>query len=173
VSGGTLIVREGSSRLRWAEQDDGWQLIGLWPGPRERRQLIDQLAAGRPLLVVLDRDRSAVPVWRSELAPAWSFPDLAQPADPNLEDREMLEITVPFLDWLPAQLRTRGIGFAEHAQELMKRTPPALLAPLIVEERPLPDDHVRFVHRTGNRPLTADDLSRVASCLLDTPARVS
>jgi len=176
-----LIVREGTSRIRWAGGGGTWRLTGIWPSAGEQLQLSAQLAAGRPLLVVLEPDPPSVPVWRSELAdgllplgpgrPVHSVNhEVAVEESPAEEpEEELLDVVVPFLDWLPERLRARGRAFSEQARELISHTPAPLLAALIVEDEPVQDDQVRFVHRTGGRPPTAAELDRLAVCLLSRP----
>jgi hypothetical protein len=172
-----LIVVEGLARLQWAGSGAEWQLTGIWPSSGEQRLVTDHLAAGRPLLVVLDLDCPSVPVWRSELG-RWLPPlglvnlDLMHPDSTGAEDDELVDVAVPFLDWLPERLRSRGRRFSEQVRELKGGTAAGLLAPLIVEEAPDRDAQVRFVHRTGARVPTADELAQLADRLLSLPVAV-
>ncbi len=165
MSATAWIVMEGVSRLQWAGAGGTWQLLGIWPGPGEQLKLIDHLAAGLPLLVVLDSAGASVPVWRSELAQTPMASALMAEVH---TDEELIDIAVPFLDWLPEALRRRGRMFSEQARQLIGCTPSALLAPLIVEDEPAQDAQVRFVQRTGGRAPTRAELSQLASRLLNT-----
>jgi hypothetical protein len=153
---GVLVVEEGAARLRWLGRGADWRLVGLWPDAAEQRALAEKVKAGQPLLIVLGTMTSVVPVWRSELQmPEQSFESVHTEGD-------LMELTMPFPEWLPDSLRERGQQFSEHARQVMRRTPSPLLPTLIVEEPVESGCPVRFAQRTRS-PVTAEDLSRAAS----------
>ncbi|HEX8095281.1 MAG TPA: hypothetical protein VF542_15750, partial [Jatrophihabitans sp.] len=93
-----LIVHEGEERLRWCGSAADWQLVGLWPDAADQRELDACLAEGKPLLILLG-SKAVVPLWRSELRiPEALFQEVRA-------DGDLLEVTVPFLEWLPEHLR--------------------------------------------------------------------
>lgn len=173
--GGVLIVREGSRRLRWVGHGESWKLVGMWPDPDHDTVTSAHLVSGGPLLVVLDSEPAWVPVLREELAVPdpllrqLGLPD-ACPSSRSSAGRaardvpdDLLDVRVPFLDWLPSELREIGRRFAGHSADIVQRTPAALLPALLLSE---PDDgarHIRFARFTqGHGGLSPDQLQRVA-----------
>lgn len=147
-----LVVHEGAERLRWDGSGDRWTLAGVWPDEGDRALLERHLAAGRPVLVVLDGGAEAVvPAWRDELG---VVPE-GVTVRPDEDVPGLVDLVVPALDWLPAALRERGLRFAAHAAEVERRTPRQVLPALLLE--PLGDTGgVRFAWRTGVRPRMVD-----------------
>jgi hypothetical protein len=151
-----LVVHEGEARLRWVGSAADWSLVGMWPDAEDRRMLAEHLRAGRPLLVVLDAAAPTVTIWRHELRmPESAFQAVA-------DDGDLLEVTVPFLEWLPDDLRERGHRFCLRASAMAQRTPAALQPAVIVEEPALVDSSIRFAWRSRRAQLGEDELRRVA-----------
>ncbi|MFI9024662.1 hypothetical protein [Streptomyces sp. NPDC053560] len=196
---GVLIIFEGAARLRWAVDGAGdWTPVALWPDAREADEVAERLARRQPLLVVLDGldtpegfgaqgvidahgvidapagpDAHAgpdglgvtVPVWRAELdrAPA----DLAALAT---GDGDLLDLRVPALTWLPAELRQRGTEFWRATGARTADVPPALLPPLLLDGAGEAADgsrgahpHVRFARRSRPSALTPRHLAAAAA----------
>ncbi|WP_372411715.1 hypothetical protein [Streptomyces luteireticuli] len=160
--GNAVVVREGPQRLLWHHRGGGtWIPCGLWPERRHREQLSAHLACGCPLLVVLD-GAAAVPVLREEWqhAPEPLRAALGVAAEPGAE---VVELTVPFLDWLPAEHRRRGADFLSRTDALLARRPAALLPPLLLDHgEPAPGQpRIRFARRRPSAVLTPGHLAAV------------
>lgn len=169
--GDVLIVLEGPARLLWEEHASTperrhWTPAGLWPDHDHRAEVHEHLAEGRPLLILLDEARCRVPMLREEWqaaprhllrGPAGAGAEAA--ADHETGD-EVVEVSLPFLDWLPAADRERAARFLARSDAEIARTPLAFLPPLMIEERregspPSP----RFARRLLPNALTADRLA--------------
>jgi hypothetical protein len=134
--GDALVVFDGPRRIAWERTGRAeWTPRGVWAGDPEVRR---QLAARRPLLVVLDGPQASVTVLAEQFA---AGRDALAPyvADPT---GEAVEVVIPALDWLDRGLRARGLAFADRQAAL----PAALRAPLALDDEPGP---VRFALRSG------------------------
>ncbi|MEV2250604.1 hypothetical protein AB0I94_08520 [Streptomyces sp. NPDC050147] len=171
-----LVVLEGPARLLWKEHAGGpgprhWTPTGLWPDARQRAQVREHLDGERPLLVLLDEARCRVPMLREEwrAAPRQLLRDQAgtgsrDPEGPaGGEDPagdEVVEVSLPFLDWLPEADRQRAARFLAESDAALARTPVAFLPALMTEE---PRDGTpmspRFARRLLPNALTADRLA--------------
>ncbi|MEU7040945.1 hypothetical protein AB0A77_07780 [Streptomyces varsoviensis] len=177
---------------RTARQGE-WAPDGIWPEQTLRALLADHIDSGSPLLVVLDEARDTVPVLREEwerapypvraaLAGAHTLARTetdeagARPATEHARTDapcaefggcaghgEIIEVRVPFLDWLPEPVRARAAAFLAESDETLARTPTALLPPLLLEDpRPQPQHtapHVRFARRLLPGALTTARLA--------------
>lgn len=128
----------------------------------------EHLESERPLLVLLDEARSRVPMLRDEwqAAPCRVVEDLTGDCPGNLVDDEVVELRLPFLDWLPTTHRDRAARFLADSDAALSRTPLALLPPLLIEERH--DDvlpNPRFARRILPTALTADRITAVVEHL--------
>jgi hypothetical protein len=56
-------------------------------------------------------------------------------------------VHIPALDWLPNDLRRRGLAFLDASTERASQVPPALRAPLVLSVSDPAAPHVRFAHR--------------------------
>jgi hypothetical protein len=153
--GDVLIVAEGAARLTWARVGAArWRPISLWPTRDEQAEIAAHVDAGAPLLVVLAEMPTIVPLFPEELLDA---PDeLVQLATFT---GYLSELNIPFLGWLPPQLRSRGQHFFEQTRSGMKALPRELRSPLLLEDPPAHGlGHVRFARwlRSGHPPV--DDL---------------
>lgn len=159
--------------MLWKEHAGGpgprhWTPTGVWPDARQRAEVREHLDGERPLLVLLDEARCRVPMLREEwqAAPRQLLRDQAgtgsrgpdDPADPA--DDEVVEVRLPFLDWLPEAHRQRAARFLAESDAELARTPVAFLPPLMTEE---PRDGTpmspRFARRLLPSALTADRLA--------------
>ncbi|MEV0277004.1 hypothetical protein AB0I22_11555 [Streptomyces sp. NPDC050610] len=188
--GEVLVVFEGPDRISWRAAEHGeWTLDGIWPEQTLRALLAEHIDSGSPLLVVLDEARHTVPVLREEWERA-PYPVRAALAGAHAAARteeagaatgrtaahapcaefaqcaehgEIIEVRVPFLDWLPAPVRARAAAFLADSDETLARTPTALLPPLLLEDiRPQPQPaapQVRFARRLLPGALTPARLS--------------
>ncbi|MGB8939853.1 MAG: hypothetical protein WCD21_06385 [Streptomyces sp.] len=122
----------------------------------------EHLDGERPLLVLLDEARCRVPMLREEwqAAPCRLLRDQAGGGTEQPADDEVVEIGLPFLDWLPEAHRERAARFLAESDAELARTPMAFLPPLLTEERrdgaPLSP---RFARRLLPNALTADRLA--------------
>lgn len=161
--------------MHWEQHAAGtkmrqWTPTGLWPDAEQRAEVREHLDRERPLLVLLDEARCRVPVLREEwqAAPRLLLLDKADsgpedgPEDrpEDLADEEVVEVRLPFLDWLPEEHRERAARFLAESDAALSRTPVAFLPPLMTEERhdgaPLSP---RFARRLLPNALTADRLA--------------
>ncbi|MFF0158148.1 hypothetical protein ACFYRY_11550 [Streptomyces sp. NPDC005263] len=153
--GGTLVVFEGSRRMLWSRPGPGrWRPVGIWPQAADAAALTAHLAARRNVLVVLDGAEHTVSLLAEELAAAPPSvrrlvpgPDPSVPG-PDRYPEEPVEVRIPVLDWLPGPLRRPGVELLRTGAELMRRTPAALLPPLLTDEFDPARPHLRFVLRT-------------------------
>ncbi len=153
--GDILIVAEGAARLSWTRTSAAtWRPIGLWPSDDEQAAIAAHVDAGEPLLVVLAEMPTIVPVLPEELIDAPQ--DLIKLAEFT---GYLGELTIPFLGWLPPELRARGQRFFEDSKSTLTVTPREVRSPLLLETPPAGElAHVRFARwlRSGHPPV--DDL---------------
>jgi hypothetical protein len=152
-----LIVFEGRQRVLWSGPDTGdATLRGLWPTTEERGALHTRFEHELPTLVIVSRDTPHVPLLPEE---ADSAPEHLRPLIDR--DGDLPELRIPLFDWLPEDLRERGMAFLATAEALQGSLPPALQPELLVDS-----DHgeaVRFAFL--RKPLSESDLTRATSYL--------
>lgn len=107
LHGDALVVFEGHKRLTWRAPNNGVAgLSSLWPNTAQRQSVAHHLSQQAPLLVIIDRDITPVPLLPEEL------PTLPSEARRLLEDEGGFPVLrIPLLDWLPESLRWRGSAF--------------------------------------------------------------
>lgn len=135
-----LVVVEGAARLSWIRTGPArWRPSGLWPSREQEADIAEHVENGAPLLVVLAEMPTIVPLLTEELIDAPD--DLVKLAEFT---GYVSELRIPFLGWLPPQLRERGRRFFEATRS--RPAPPAVLrSPLLVEPAVAGDhEHVRF-----------------------------
>lgn len=145
-----LIVAEGAARLTWYRTGPArWRPVGLWPTRQQEADVADRVRRGAPLLVVLAEMPTVVPLLTDELVDAPE--ELLQLAEFT---GYLCELTIPFLGWLPPELRERGRNFFESTRQ---RTPDALpMHSPVLFERADPDvPQVVFARwlRSGHPPI--------------------
>ncbi|MGW7069797.1 hypothetical protein ACWGII_00410 [Streptomyces sp. NPDC054855] len=134
----------------------------------------EHLEGERPLLVLLDEARCRVPMLREEwrAAPRQLLRDVAGVGSEETEDDEVVEVGLPFLDWLPEVHRERAARFLAESDAELARTPMAFLPPLMIEEpgagTPLSP---RFARRLLPNALTADRLAAAVEHLFAEASR--
>ncbi|POX43752.1 hypothetical protein C3488_35255 [Streptomyces sp. Ru72] len=115
--------------------------------------MLDHLADGGNVLVMLSEENSTVPMYVEEAA--------AIPAE--LADR--IEVTtdgalaylhLTALDWLPDHLRQRGLRFLRETVRVLASLPDAFLPPLLLEEPSSEASNLRFARLRTVRTLTED-----------------
>ncbi|WP_330455644.1 hypothetical protein OIB37_01445 [Streptomyces sp. NBC_00820] len=170
-----LVILEGPARVLWNEPavEPGrrkWTPTGLWPDEAQRALVREYLDDERPLLVLLDDARRHLPLLREEwqAAPRRVVRDLVAAVREDLADDgdEVVEVRLPFLDWLPQADRERAARFLAESDAALSRTPMALLPPLLIEEtRPGVPQSPRFARRLLPSALTTDRLAAAVEYL--------
>jgi hypothetical protein len=165
--GDVLVVLEGPARMLWKEPTpqpgtSHWTPTGIWPDENQLAMVREHIEKERPLLVLLDEAHSRVPMLRQELrtAPCHLLDSLTSTGSDQPVDDEVVELQLPFLDWLPDAHRDRAARFLEDSDATLSRTPVALLPPLMTEEthEGLPPSP-RFARRLLPGALTAGRLA--------------
>lgn len=145
--GNALVISEGSTRITWQEENGDWTPVGLWPSAQDRALIGRHLADGSPLLVLLEAVRTTVPLLREEWCRApRTFRALLDSSDTDMSG-EVIDLTVPLLDWLPDHERSRGVDFLAESDKVLSEVPLALLPPLFLERAPATNTPVRFARR--------------------------
>jgi hypothetical protein len=161
--GEVTVVLDGPARLRWSRPGPGqWLLCGLWPSGQEKQAVLERLAAGHPLLVVLERRPATVSVYRQEVAT-----ELDRFAA-VVESDALLDLALPALDWLPETLATAGRTFVARADKLVAATPTALL-PALIMDNGVGQANLRFARRTA-RPVSGPGCLEAARRVFASPA---
>ncbi|WP_405590987.1 hypothetical protein [Streptomyces sp. NBC_01190] len=161
------MVFDGSRRLVWsASSTSAYTPVALWPTPQQAAEVLDHLASGGNLLVMVEQESTTVPMYTEEAAqiPAELIERITLTSDGVLS-----ELHLPALDWLPEPLRQRGLRFLRDTTRTMSNYPDLLLPPLLMEDtgtEPQPHgSNVRFARRRTVRPYTDDRLSPVSDHL--------
>jgi hypothetical protein len=150
-----LIVFEGPRRIR----HHGPTRFELWPDAAEAEDIRDRIERGRPILVIFGGPQAEATVLTEQFAGA--PPALAELV--NEIARDLSPIPVPALDWLPSDVRDRGLRFLRASTLRVRRTP-ALLCPLLsLDDRDITCPHVRFAHLSRVGVETERDLSMVVA----------
>jgi hypothetical protein len=150
--GDALVVFEGAPRARTLDSDGPG--VSLWPDPEEARDVNRRLAGGHPILVILGGPQADAALLAEQFVQA----PLAFSAAVRSTAREMTGTPVPALDWLPVELRERGLHFLRASAEHARRIPGLLCQSLYLDERDPLTPHVRFAHRIDQRRPTEHDL---------------
>jgi len=141
-----LVIFEGPRRLVWARRGpDQWRPVRVWPDRDEHEDVLTRIAAGRPVLVVVEELPCSVPLLPEEAGQAPS--ELAGLVG---ADEHGLVLAVPGLDWLPAALRERGEEFVRRSRSIME-TDPTLLLSAFITDGDAAAEPVRFAVRTSAR----------------------
>lgn len=139
-----------------------WTPTGIWPDEYQLAKVREHIERERPLLVLLDEAHSRVPMLRQELqaAPCHLLESLTATGSDKPVDDEVVELRLPFLDWLPDPHRDRATRFLRDSDATLSRTPVALLPPLMTEKTydGLPHSP-RFARRLLPNALTAARLA--------------
>jgi hypothetical protein len=141
--GEVMVVIEGPARVTWRRSGGArWTPTGLWPTATQWAEVVDRLDRGAPLLVVLDDVPAKVSLLAEE------FADAPPPLAALAQDvrGEVVDLQIPLLDWLPAELRRRGLQFLHASTETASRTPVPLLPALVLDEPASVMPNVRFAH---------------------------
>jgi hypothetical protein len=142
--GDALIVFEGARRIRWQRSGrTSAASVALWPDAHEAVDVRRRLERGQPILVILGGPQADAALLAEQFAqapPAFAVFVHATACD-------LVGIPVPALDWLPVELRDRGLRFLRASAERARRTPTPLCPSLYLDERDFSVPHVRFAHR--------------------------
>jgi hypothetical protein len=150
-----LIVFEGPRRIRHQSATS----FDLWPDAGEAEEIRNRIASGRPILVILGGPQAEATVLTERFAGA--PPALAELV--NAIARDLSPIPVPALDWLPTDVRDRGLRFLRASTLRLRRTPALLCPALSLDDRDVACPHVRFAHLFRVGVETERELSRVAA----------
>jgi hypothetical protein len=156
--GDVLVVVDGADRVTWRRTGLAeWVPCGVWPDEHQSAEVHRHLAHGGPLLAVLAATKATVPLLDEQLAEAPpAVAALAQQASGDLA-----ALHIPALDWLPADLRRRGLRFVRDGAERAARTPAPLLPAIVLDEPDQHAPHVRFAHRLAPCPHLRRDLPAI------------
>ncbi|WP_415854201.1 hypothetical protein [Sinomonas sp. G460-2] len=157
TSSGHLIVTEGASRLLWSRRTDGsWRLARIWPDRHEKEEVLRHLRDGGCLLILLDLTPTVLTAFPDEL-------DDVAVVRGHRPDESLVELTVPFLDWLPERYRHEARRFQAAVQARSGEEPAVLQAPLAVSPASAASPNVRFAVRSraysGHSPEQLADLA--------------
>lgn len=142
--GDVLAVFEGARRIRWRRIGlAAWMPVSVWPTTEQLRDVQQYIARGRPILVLLDERVAVVPLLSEELAVA----DDAVLALVEDHVGEVAHVHVPALDWLPDDLRERGLRFLEASARQAAAMPLPMRPTLVLEDPQGGASQVRFAHR--------------------------
>jgi hypothetical protein len=153
--GGALVVFEGARRVRGV-LTDGTD-AALWPDAEEAEDVSRRLSGGHPILVIFGGPQADAALLAEQFVQA----PLALTVAVRSTARDMTGTPVPALDWLPAELRERGLRFLRTSAEHARRIPGLLCQSLYLDERDLVTPHVRFAHRIDQRRPLERELERV------------
>jgi hypothetical protein len=150
-----LVVFEGPRRIRRRTPTG----VELWPDAREAEDVRDRVRDGRPILVILGGPQANATVLTEQFAGAPpAFAELV-----HAIARDLAPIPVPALDWLPNDVRDRGLRFLRASTLRLRRTPALLCPALCLDERDVSCPHVRFAHLSGAAAGTLHELSLVVA----------
>jgi hypothetical protein len=150
-----LIVFEGQRRIRRQTATR----FELWPDTEEAEAVRSRIESGRPILVILGGPEAEATLLTEQFADA--PPALAQLV--HAIARDLAPIPVPALDWLPSDVRDRGLRFLRDSSLRVRRTPALLRPELSLDDRCVSCPHVRFAHMTRVGVQTEHDLSLVVA----------
>jgi len=150
-----LVVFDGPRRIR---HQSGTRL-DLWPDACEAEAVRDRIERGRPILVILGGPQAEATVLTEQFVGA--PPALAQLVEAIA--RDLAPIPVPALDWLPHDVRDRGLRFLRASTLRVRRTPPLLRPTLSLDDRDITCPHVRFGHLSRVGVQTERELSLVVA----------
>ena len=150
--GDAIAVFEGPRRIQWSKSGPAaWNPLGVWPDALQLREMRRHIAQERTLLVVLDEPVRIVALVADELA----APADAASTLPKERSGEREGVRIAALDWLPGELRHRGLRFLDASVRHAARIPVPLRPALVLEAPKVSASHVRFAHRI--RPSAALD----------------
>lgn len=139
---GNMVAVEGAARARWSRRENGsWKLSHIWPDEGEQSLVQRHLQKGAGLLIVMDSVPGILSAFRDELE------DPLLLAGANSED-SIVDLTIPFLDWLPARYAVSARLFLAQVNEQTAGLPAALQPPFILNDPSPAGERVRFVVRT-------------------------
>lgn len=153
--GDALVVFEGTRRVRGLHA--GSAAVALWPDAGEAEDVSRRLDRGQPILVILGGPQADAALLAEQFVQA----PRALAAAVRSTARDMTGTPVPALDWLPAELRDRGLRFLRASAEHARRIPGLLCQSLYLDEPDPVTPNLRFAHRIDQRPPTEHDLRRV------------
>jgi hypothetical protein len=117
------VVVEGAPRVIWNRVGDRqWRYAGLWPNEEQERDLRKHVRDGGALLIVVNDLSTTVQALAAELD-----------GDAALgSDDEVVDISVPFLDWMDPEFRRSSVRQITEAQARFRTTPKPLRPPFVL-----------------------------------------
>jgi transposase len=164
--GDVVVVFEGRRRIAWSRTGFAeWTPVAIWPDSRNGAAIRRRIAVREPVLVVVEAPEAAVTILADQLAAA--PPAVAALAE---RDGEVADVRIPAFDWLPEDLRSRGLAFLRSNAERAQRIPAPLLPPVVLEESA---GHVRFLHVMRPWEQLERDLDAIAELAFGTSLRAA
>lgn len=158
--GDVLVVLEGRARLTWYRHGRAeWSPVALWPNAQQADRIRRRIATGEPLLIVAEAPETSVAALDEQL-------QSAPPAVTALtggESGEIVDLRIPAFDWLPEDLRRRGLEFLRESAEEVRHLPASLAPSVVLEEPPPRGRNVRFAHVLRNAHAVHQDLAGIAA----------
>jgi hypothetical protein len=155
--GDVLVALEGRARLSWrADPTTGWMPAALWPDRAQGERVRRHIAEGRPMLIVMTGAADSVPLLEEQRD---GMPTSLVPFVRDVPG-DLPALCIPALDWLPDDLRQRGLKFVVCSADSL---PDALQAPLILENTDPAMPNVRFAHRLAPCPHLRRDLPAIVT----------
>jgi hypothetical protein len=168
--GDVLVVLEGHHRVTWQRRKRAeWVPVAVWPNAAQAERVQRRIRVGQPVLIVAERPETCVPVLDEQLAAA--PPAVAARVDGDGE--AVVDLRIPAFDWLPQHLRERGLEFLRSSHDRAQRMPASLTPPVVLDEVPAQNGHVRFVHVLRSFPQLTDDLHVLAASTFGEPLRMA
>ncbi|MHB9864600.1 hypothetical protein [Streptomyces sp. YIM S03343] len=165
-TGNTLVVFDGPRRLTWHTSAGGdYTPAALWPTRAQAAHVLDHLYSGGCLLVLLEQERTSVPMYAEE---AERLPDHVAEQTTLTSDGVLSELHVPALNWMPRPLRERGLRFLDDSTALIGSRPDLLLPHLLVEKPPYQPGNLRFARLRTPRPYSDGRIGPVTDHLFTT-----
>lgn len=158
--GDVLVVLEGRRRLTWYRHGRAeWSPVALWPNAQQADRIRRRIATGEPLLIVAEAPEASIAVLDEQLRGA----PPAVTALAGGEAGEVVDLTIPAFDWLPEELRRRGLAFLRESAAAARELPAALAPSIVLEEPPPRGRGVRFAHVLRDAHAVHRDLADIAA----------
>jgi hypothetical protein len=143
--GNFKVVVEGCDRLHWSRPETGCQLAGLWPDAVDLREIGRVFSEKTPLLVVIPFDPPTVTMLAEQLdgsSPLWAALGCTRSG-------EIVEGTVPLLDWAVPDVRQAGEKYSLAARSMAELMPACTLPPMMFQRLPGPASHICLAQCTS------------------------
>jgi hypothetical protein len=154
-----LVIFEGSRRLIWRPQGRRDAVPELWPQKADIEWIARRRNGGRPILVLLEEPPARLTFLPEEVE---AFPKkLLRYVRPT--DGGLFEFVIPFLDWLPEDVRGRAQILVRRATALRATSPTPLLPAWLFETDVDSRESVRFAFRLRPHLCSDADVAALAA----------